>query len=203
MAAADALEQRQQQQQQEQIRAAQRPPQSRMICSTGLMWWPRDGQLWLWGHTHRHIRTLAQTDNAHRNELNSTDGGWVNITHQETQWQWQRKTQNINLLIADCKALITQCWLWWTCFTEFIAMVITVCARSEPSAFNNHSLMAVKHIVVGIYIFKRTGRKREKDEGHVTQSNRVSTASSTRTSNVASAYGHVVCAVPHRTTCFY
>ncbi len=47
--------------QQEQIRARQRQPLSRVMCSTGMMWWPRDRQLWLWGqpdwHTHIHTHT--------------------------------------------------------------------------------------------------------------------------------------------------
>lgn len=86
-------------QQQRQIRAAECQPQSRVTCSKGMMRWPADRQLWLWGQpdwgTHRHAISHRHMS-AHTHILNmETIAGteWMldNITHLENQWHWRCK----------------------------------------------------------------------------------------------------------------
>jgi len=83
--------------QQQQIRGAQCQPQSRV------MWWPGDGQLWLWGQPDWHGCILFEYGDKSQKQ------GSNNITvlkHRDNQWT-QSKSAEWKLPWWCCA------WVWW------------------------------------------------------------------------------------------
>lgn len=90
MAAADALKHSSRERLEQECQ-----PQSRVTCSKGMMRWPADRQLWLWGQpdwgTHRHAISHTHRRTLNMETIARTEWMLDNITHLENQRHWRCK----------------------------------------------------------------------------------------------------------------